>query len=250
MNRLPILLVPGAYHGAWCFEKLLPVLARKGYAARGIDLPLCPDRATPVSMEDCMAAMEAAIPAGKPPVLLCGHSNGGHFLSAFAQRHPERVAALVYITATLLPDGCNAFDLPPVENTCPKPRRQSNKLCKWYPVESEADFEAIWHYFYSGAGREEARRAVERLLPQPLGSVETKNHLTADRFGRVPRYYVLCTADRCMSPDLQRAMVARLPCRRVLELESGHSPFLTHPEALGDILCALAAEVEAGPDPR
>lgn len=242
MNKLPIFLTPGAYHGAWCFKKLIPFLQQQGHAARGIDLPLCPDRTTPVGMEDCLAAMEEAIPANLGPVLLCGHSNGGHFISAFAQRHPERVAALVYITATLLPSGCNVNDTPPVQTLCPKPRRQSNSVCKWYPVESEQDFEAIWHYFYTGTSRQEARWAVQQLQPQPLGSVGTPNLLTNDRFGRVPRYYIVCTQDRCMSPQLQRAMEAQLPCRKVLELESGHSPFLTHPAQLSQLLCGIAAE--------
>ena len=115
----PFVLVHGAYHGAWCFEKLMACMEAAGEQVRAVDLPLCPDRATPVSMEDCLRVLEAAIPQGER-VILCGHSNGGHFITAFAQRHPDRVAALVYITATLLPDGCSAFDNPTVEDACPK----------------------------------------------------------------------------------------------------------------------------------
>ena len=47
---LPFVFVPGAYHGAWCFEKMLPLLRRAGAEARGVDLPLCPDKTTPVTM--------------------------------------------------------------------------------------------------------------------------------------------------------------------------------------------------------
>ena len=62
MNQTPFVLVHGAYHGYWCFEKLVAQLEERGHKVLGVDLPLCPDRATPVSMEDCMAAMEAVIP--------------------------------------------------------------------------------------------------------------------------------------------------------------------------------------------
>ena len=236
----PFVLVHGAYHGAWCFEKLMACMEAAGEQVRAVDLPLCPDRATPVSMEDCLRVLEAAIPQGER-VILCGHSNGGHFITAFAQLHPDRVAALVYITATLLPDGCSAFDNPTVEDACPKPRRLRNGVCKWYPLETEADYEALWHYFYTGADREEARRAADRIQPQPLDCLGTPNRLTQDRYGRVERYYVLCTGDRCMSPGLQRAMVEAMPCKQVFELESGHSPFLTHAPRLTEILREIGA---------
>lgn len=242
MNKLPFVLVPGAYHGAWCFEKLIACLAELGHAAKGVDLPLCPDKTTPVSMQDCMDAMERAIPAGER-VVLCGHSNGGHFISAFAQLHPERVAGLVYITATLLPSGCSAFDHPKVENPCPKPFRLKNEVCKWYPVESEQDFQTIWDYFYTGADRADVERAVGLLQPQPLGSVGTPNHLTDDRYGTLPRWYVLCTADRCIHPDEQQAMADAVPCRKVFRLAAGHSPFLTHPKELAQILCEVKEEL-------
>lgn len=238
MAESSFVLVHGAYHGSWCFEKLMTQLEELGHRAVGVDLPLCPDRVTPVSMEDCMAAMEAVIPDGTEPVILCGHSNGGHFISAFAEKHPQRVKELVYITATLLPDGCSAFDEPVLREDCPKPRRESNGVCKWYPVESEEDFVAVWNYFYTGADRDQALWAVQRIKPQPLDCLATSNRLTEERYGSIPRSYVLCTADRCMSADLQRAMLQKVPCR-VYQLESGHSPFMTHPEKLAAILCEI-----------
>ena len=237
MNSLPFVLVHGAYHGSWCFEKLMDALQRRGCSAVGIDLPLCPDKTTPVTMQDCMAAMEKAIPHGQQ-VILCGHSNGGHFISAFAERHPERVKELVYITATLLPDGCSAFDEPVLRTDCPKPRREENEVCKWYPIETEEDFVTVWNYFYSGAARADALWAAGRIKPQPLECLATPNRLTPQRYGSVGRSYVLCTADQCMSAALQRTMLEKVPCT-VYELESGHSPFLTHPEKLADILCEI-----------
>ena len=242
MTETTFVLVHGAYHGSWCFEKLMTQLEQRGQKAVGVDLPLCPDKTTPVSMEDCMAAMEKVIPQGCQPVILCGHSNGGHFISAFAERHPERVKELVYITATLLPDGCSAFDEPVLRDDCPKPRRESNAVCKWYPVETEEDFVTVWNYFYSGADRADAQWAVQHLRPQPLDCLATPNRLTQERYGSVGRSYVLCTDDRCMSAALQRAMLEKVPCK-VYQLESGHSPFLTHPGELAEILCQIKQSI-------
>lgn len=243
MEKQTFVLVHGAYHGSWCFEKLTAALKKRGHRVVGVDLPLCPDLTTPVAMQDCMAAMEKVILAEKQPVILCGHSNGGHFISAFAEKHPQKVQELVYITATLLPDGCSAFDEPVLRDDCPKPRREINAVCKWYPVETEQDFETVWNYFYTGADRVDARWAVQHLQPQPLDCLATPNTLTQERYGSLPRSYVLCTDDRCMSPALQRAMLEKVPCA-VYEINSGHSPFLTHPEELADILCEIAAKIE------
>ena len=234
-------LVHGAYHGSWCFERLIAQLEQRGQSGVGVDLPLCPDYTTPVSMEDCMAAMEAVIPEGCEPVILCGHSNGGHFITAFAEKHPQRVKELVYIAATLLPDGCSAFDEPTLRQDCPQPRRKSNKVCKWYPMETEEDFVAIWNYFYSGADRADALWAARQIKPQPLHCLATPNRLTEERYGSVGRSYVLCTNDHCMDTALQRAMLEKVPCK-VYQLESGHSPFLTHPKELADILCEIKAK--------
>ena len=51
--------------------------------------------------------------------------------------------------------------------------------------------------------------------------------------------YTYCAHDTAMGPALQREMVEATPCDLVFTLDSGHSPFLTAPDALAQILLSL-----------
>jgi bifunctional DNA-binding transcriptional regulator/antitoxin component of YhaV-PrlF toxin-antitoxin module len=65
-------------------------------------------------------------------------------------------------------------------------------------------------------------------------------HLTDSALGSIPRTYIECTLDEVIDIDLQRAMVAAAPCRHVFTLEASHSPFISTPAKLADILSTLA----------
>ena len=73
----------------------------------------------------------------------------------------------------------------------------------------------------------------------------TPARLTAERHGSVPRSYVLCSRDRVITPPAQQALAAAQECR-LLRLDTGHSPMLEQPEALAELLAALAATVRRG----
>jgi pimeloyl-ACP methyl ester carboxylesterase len=52
----------------------------------------------------------------------------------------------------------------------------------------------------------------------------------------VPSTYVVCTHDHAISPSLQRAMAAH--AQEVVEWDSDHSPFLTRPTQLAELLAS------------
>ena len=85
---------------------------------------------------------------------------------------------------------------------------------------------------------------MARLRPEPNAPSFTPLHLTAERFGRVPRYYIRCERDRAIGPGLQGRMVEASPCRQVFTLDTDHSPFYSAPMELAKILLAIMAETE------
>src|SRR5438067_4633376 len=85
-----IVLVHGAWHGAWCWEKVVPSLDANGFATTTFDLPL-------TSYDDDVKAATDALDGVDGPVVLCGHSYGGAVITA-AGHHPA-VTHLVYLTA-------------------------------------------------------------------------------------------------------------------------------------------------------
>lgn len=244
MTNATFVLVPGAYHGSWCFEKLIPLLEQAGHRAIGVDIPLCPNKTENVTFEDCMVAIDRALPQDDKPVILVGHSMAGQYISAYAQRQTPRVAALCYVTAYLLGNGASGWDLPQVPEEYPAQLRKGhNGLCKWYLAENEADLAGLGDYFYTGCTPEEVENAARRLEPQPFAPVEEKLHLTRSGWGKVPRFYVECLGDRCLFPSMQKIMYSKIRCRKVYSMSSGHSPFYTHPAQLVGILQDIAARV-------
>jgi hypothetical protein len=55
---------------------------------------------------------------------------------------------------------------------------------------------------------------------------------------RLPSTYVVCTEDQAVAPALQRALATR--CTRTIEWPTSHSPFLSRPELVADLLTELA----------
>lgn len=79
--------------------------------------------------------------------------------------------------------------------------------------------------------------AYERLTAQSPAALTTPT--TAAAWQDIPSTYVVCTHDRNTSPELQRMHAAR--ATTVVELPSGHHPFLSHPRLVADqVLAAMA----------
>lgn len=78
-------------------------------------------------------------------------------------------------------------------------------------------------------------RAVAALSPTDTAYLTTPVRLGAN-FARVPKLYIACLNDAAIGIAAQRAMIAAHPGTAVIEIASGHSPFLSMPERLSEIL--------------
>lgn len=58
----------------------------------------------------------------------------------------------------------------------------------------------------------------------------------------IPTTYVVCADDRMIHPDTQREMAAAAAAAgaEVLEWPSSHSPFLSHPDLVADLVARRA----------
>src|SRR3954470_22180640 len=84
-------LVHGAWHGAWCWEALLPELGERGVEALAVDLPSDdPD----AGLADYAATVLEAVGA-REDVVLVGHSLGGITIPLVAAQRPVRALAFV-----------------------------------------------------------------------------------------------------------------------------------------------------------
>jgi pimeloyl-ACP methyl ester carboxylesterase len=237
------LLVHGSWHGAWCWEKLIPFLDGAGRAVLAVDLPGHGDDKTPTA-EITLASYGKAVCRGArslpPPVVAVGHSMGGWAISQAAESCPDHFAALIYLCAFLPRDGLSVSEIAgdPVRealdgalvtdeaNACTRIR---NGMAR--------------DIFYGDCSQEDAERAEARLGPDPLAPIMTPIRLSEERYGRIPRAYVECTGDRTLPLESQRAMVASAGCRETVTLATGHSPFLAAPAELAERLTHLASRL-------
>ncbi len=229
-------LVHGAWHGAWCWEKTIAELEKLGHQAVAVDLPGHGDDPTPretVTMEAYAACVETAVRTRIGPSVLVGHSMGGMAISAAAERCADRLEGLVYLAAFLPRDGESLLD---IEKRNPKPTVPAAMLREEGAPVATVDPEKVRDLFYHDCSDADVADAMERLTPQPLAPFGAPMTLSDERCGAVPRSYVACADDRAICIELQRDMVAASPCARVAELPSSHSPFLSMPARLAAVL--------------
>jgi pimeloyl-ACP methyl ester carboxylesterase len=81
------------------------------------------------------------------------------------------------------------------------------------------------------------RGAHERLTAQSPAAFTTPT--TAAAWQRIPSTYLVCTADRNTDVSLQREHAAR--ATHVVELPTGHHPFLSRPDLVADELRTIAS---------
>jgi pimeloyl-ACP methyl ester carboxylesterase len=178
----------------------------------------------------------AAIDASAEPVVLVGHSLGGLVISQTAERIPEKISSLVYLCAVLLQDGQSAID---ASVNDPASQLTANISFDEGAAASSVAQSAVRDLFYGDCTVEASERATRLLVPEPVGPASTPVHVTAERWGSVPRSYIVCTQDRAISPAQQRAMIASVGVDRVIEMDSSHSPFISQPERLATLLIDL-----------
>jgi len=231
------LLVHGAWHGAWCWDAVVPLLAARGHRVRAIDLPghgRDPKPAGAVSWDDYMDRMGEALAAAPEPPILVGHSLGGAVITGAADRWPERIRALVYLCAMLpdVPDFMTRFQPTSLLSGGMRPSPDGAVM--------ELEPSVIRAAFYHDCSDADAASAQSLLRPQPAGAFSMSFELAPGRFGRVPRHYVECLQDRAIDIASQRAMHAKTPCT-VHTLDASHSPFFSMPGELALVLERAAA---------
>lgn len=228
------ILVHGAWHGAWCWRKLVPLLEREGHRVIAPDLPGLGEDRTPLSLvtlETWTRHICRILDEQDLPSVLVGHSRGGIVISQAAEYRPRRVKALVYLSAFLLQDGQRLMD---IETT------GSLLLPLIVPggdgISVTLKEEGIREALYADCAEEDVARAKRLIRDEPSALLETPLALTEECYGSVPRVYIECLKDRAIPLAAQRRMQGLVPCRTVITMNTGHSPFFS---AAGELAAHL-----------
>ncbi len=220
-------------HGAcvrdagWWWSRMAEPLAAHGIAAAAVPLPSCGEAGDTLGdLYDDAAAARAVIDQAEPPVLLCGHSYGG-VVATEAGEH-QAVAQLVYITSMMPAEG---ESLGSIAGGDPAPWMDPGE-----DGTTGVRAELVPPLFLQDCDAETVEAAVARLTRQALAPFGQSPRAVAWRTR--PSTYIVCGQDLAIPAARQRERAAR--ASRIVEIDSGHHPFLSQPDVLAGLLAALA----------
>lgn len=233
------LLVHGAWHGSWCWNETADCLRARGHRVLAPDLSWTArtgNRVRVGQLSHCATILADRVIDLPGDLVVVGHSMGGAVISLLAEKIPKKVARLVYLSAFLLEHGQCVNDTEELMQTSlVAPNMVVDSRNRQVSIPPQLLREA----FYADCDEASYQSASRKLQPQPLATFLETLNLSDSHYGSVPRSYIECTLDRAIPLEAQRQMLVRLPCDPVLSLRSGHSPFISMPETLADMLTSL-----------
>ena len=243
-ERPAFVLVHGAWHGAWCWEKLTPLLRAQGHEVSVVELQGAGVARLPVEQINLgvyAKRVTDALDAQRAPAILLGHSSGCLAASQAAEERPEKVRTLVFLSGFVAANGeahRALIGADPGQKVSPVllvDFRPQTKI----PLQTRIDTskpDAVKLAFYNDCSDAVAKAAMARLVPEPAGPSGQPLRLSPERFGRLDKVYIHCAQDNAISLARQREFAAKWPMRRTVMLDSGHSPFLSIPARLAQAL--------------
>lgn len=227
----PFLLVHGAWHSGSCWRPLVDELTARGEVAVTVDLPTEDPDAT---IEDYAAVATAAVAHVDGPVVVVGHSLGGVTIPLVAQRRP--VAGLVFLAAVL-----------PVPGELPGAAMGDDAFSEGY-----AELAATQVVEDRGASRWRREPAIaafyhdvpDELLDEAVAGLRLQHWgptiapWPGAAYPDVPTRYVACTDDRILDPGWQLRISQEVLGVEAEVLHTSHSPMLSAPGPLADLLLA------------
>lgn len=191
----PIVLVHGAWHGGWCWSRVVPPLQASGARVFAPTLTGLGERAhltaEPPGLDTHIADVVGLIEAEElEDVVLVGHSYAGMVVTGVADRLKTRTARLVYLDAAVPSDGDDfASHIPGISAVEVERRRGAFRAMAsggaWLPPPG-AELVGV-------TAPEDVAWLKRRLTPHPLRSWLDPVTFRNGGHAGIPKTYVLAT---------------------------------------------------------
>lgn len=237
--KAPIVLVHGAWAGAWAWQRVLAPLRSRGHAVFAVTLTGCGERRhglrRDITLQDHIADVCGLVAAEElRGAVLVGHSYGGLVITGAADRllaaDAGAVSRLVYVDAMV-----------PLPGECWSSRHSDEVRAQRSAAARASGLNVLPPPDPSGFGLEGPDRdwLLRRQGPHPFNAYLEPLHFSADRVASVPRAFIDCVSPAypTIAPIRQRVRIT--PGFKVVELATGHYPQIQDPEGFVGVLAGL-----------
>jgi pimeloyl-ACP methyl ester carboxylesterase len=246
MKPKVFVLVHPAWHGAWFWKKVVPLLRQSGHLVFTPTLTGLGERShlaraevgLDVHVTDVINVLKYE---DLRDVVLVGHSSSGAVITAAADRAPAQIALVVYLDAFVPEDGQGVLDL-----ITPERRQMMETLVKaegsgWLlPRFAPPPWETIVRDMWGVTSDDDVRWMLERLEPTPFRHLKDPVHCTNAEAEKLPRAYIRCRQFPNPRFDQHAEMAQRSPLWRYRELAAPHHAAVTMPDKVTALLLQLA----------
>ncbi len=234
-------LVHGAWHGAWCWARVLPLLRAAGCVSHAVTLTGVGDRAhlfsagirLAVHVQDVINLITCE---ELDNVVLVGHSYAGMVITGVAdallQQERPVLRHLVYLDAIVPHPGESWSSQHSPEAVA---ARMKSAMSEGRGVAIPPPDPKV--FGLEGRDYEWVKR---RMTPQPLGLYQETLQFDAERVAKLPRTFIDCTDPALAGIAAMRNRVREEAGWRVLELKAGHDSMISAPRELAEILLSCA----------
>ncbi|KDP31866.1 hypothetical protein JCGZ_12327 [Jatropha curcas] len=253
MKQRHFVLVHGACHGAWCWYKVVSLLQLAGHKVTALDLSA--SGVNPKQMKDLHSISDYFDPLiefmrslpEEEKVIIVGHSMGGLSISAAMERFPEKISAGVFAAAFMPgPDLSylaikEEFDKEIDDKQVGVEFIYDKKIDDKSPIGFQFGPKCLSNMLYQLSPNEDLVLATFCLRPFPLCGGTPNVVISKEKYGSVPRIYVVCDQDKIIPEGLQRWMIKNNPTDEVKVINgSDHMVMFSKPQELCSCLQEIA----------
>jgi pimeloyl-ACP methyl ester carboxylesterase len=229
-----IVLIPGAWMGAWAWESVAERLRTLGHRAHPVTLPGLNDEAdvSGISLETHVEHVLSILETNDlRDAIIVGHSYSGIVAGQVGDRAPDRVAHTVFVDAFLPRDGKSMLDAFPKPQRDDELRQIAENGGRWPKPDLEGALDG------HGLSAEQARWLVNRLVDHPGRTVSEPAPLTRP-LSQQQATYIACSFE----DSEEVAAMRHEPTWTFRTLKVGHWPMVAAPDELTALLAEAASE--------
>jgi len=244
--KAAFVLVHPAWHGGWCWRKVVPLLRASGHEVWTPTLSGLGERShlaqrqlgLRTHVEDVVNVFKYE---GLTGAVLVGHSSSGMVITGVADRLPELISHVVYLDAFVPQDGQALVDMLPAQRREAMEAMVKGEGDGWLlPRFAAPSWERIVREFWGVTDEADVRWMLARLVPTPYAHLTEPVRRTNAAAEKLPRTYIRCVQFPNPAFDRVAEHAKRSAGWRYRILDTSHHAFVTTPRELAALLLEAA----------